>query len=65
MSEDRLTMRASHISAAAAVPHSQMGEVLIVAVNCHSFKLLGRKFEKYDLGKLDFLGWFCFTTLQM
>lgn len=29
MSEDRLTMRASHISAA-AVSHSQMGEVLIV-----------------------------------
>lgn len=25
----------------------------------------GRKVEKYDLGKLDFLGWFCFTTLQM
>ena len=41
------------------------GEVLIARLIVILLNFWGGKVGKYDLGKLDFLGWFCFTTLQM
>ena len=41
------------------------GGALIARLIVIVLNFWGRKVEKYDLGKLDFLGWFCFTALQM